>query len=126
MAALPEALQRLNTPSPVINIAIYANDVALWATGPTSSYSNITELMTIATPPFLPQCPLWELHGCTSTWNFNYMVPKIHEAKLLIHQAITQNHPDPQVADGRPPPRRLRTTPASHRLCLYCICHPSN
>ncbi|KAG0423331.1 hypothetical protein HPB47_000888, partial [Ixodes persulcatus] len=33
------------------------------------------------------------------------MVPKIHEAKLLIHQAITQNHPDPRVADGRPPPR---------------------
>ncbi|KAG0422044.1 hypothetical protein HPB47_002116 [Ixodes persulcatus] len=22
--------------------------------------------------------------------------------------------------------KRLRTTPASHRLCLYCICHPPN
>ncbi|XP_040064169.2 sodium-dependent phosphate transport protein 2B-like [Ixodes scapularis] len=38
MAALPEALQPLNNPSPVINIAIYADDVALWATAPTSSY----------------------------------------------------------------------------------------
>lgn len=53
------------------------------------------------------------------------MVPKIHEAKLLIHQAITQNHPDPRVADGRPPPRvpsKLPRASASvlHRLRTGC------
>ena len=41
MAALPEALRQMNKLSPTINIAIYADDVALWATAPTSAYSNM-------------------------------------------------------------------------------------
>lgn len=39
MAALPDVLRRISSQSQIINMAIYADDVALWATAPTNAYS---------------------------------------------------------------------------------------
>ncbi|KAG0433790.1 hypothetical protein HPB47_019600 [Ixodes persulcatus] len=52
-------------------------------------------------------------------------VPKIHEPKLLIHQAISRQYPDSSVAEGRPPARvspNLRRSSASllYRLRTGC------
>ncbi|KAM7311831.1 uncharacterized protein ISCGN_008738 [Ixodes scapularis] len=45
MAALPEAIQLMNINTPVINIAIYADDVALWASAPTKVYSKMQQAL---------------------------------------------------------------------------------
>ncbi|KAG0414255.1 hypothetical protein HPB47_008602 [Ixodes persulcatus] len=52
-------------------------------------------------------------------------VPKIHEAKLLIHQEIILHHPDPRFSGGKPParvPPKLQRASASllHRLRTGC------
>ncbi|KAG0422046.1 hypothetical protein HPB47_002118 [Ixodes persulcatus] len=45
MAALPEDLRRMKSSGPVINIAMYADDVALWTTAPTKIYSKMQEAL---------------------------------------------------------------------------------